>query len=143
MRCMTPKRILLFVAIIIFLVASITIIYYLANFLAKVNLLWYAGEVSWLGAITGFAGCLFLSSIITTISLRATRSMLTREHGLMFSMLIILSGLATAILWFFKPGDSDVWWYGAIAGFLGCLLLVFLVLISLLLFRLTSKGSTW
>ncbi|MEM2099714.1 MAG: hypothetical protein QXU99_08285 [Candidatus Bathyarchaeia archaeon] len=46
-------------------------------------------------------------------------------------LLLSLSALVTATLWFFKPGDSDVWWYGAIAGFLGCLLLIFMVLIGL------------
>src|SRR4030067_3646606 len=109
MHCMTPKKILLFLAVVIFLVVSITIIYYLfkANF--------HATGVFWYGAIAGFAGCLFLSSLILTISLRATKSVLTKKHGLMFSMLIVLSGLVAAILFFFKPGDSDVWWYGAIA----------------------------
>jgi len=56
----------------------------------------------------------------------------------MFSMLI-LSGLVTAILIFFKPADSDVCWYGAIAGFFICLLLAFLVLIIYLLFKLKAK----
>ena len=122
--------------ILVLLASAIALIYYLANFLAKAILLWYAGEVSWLGAITGFASCLFLSSLITTISLRATRSMLTKKHGLMFSLLIILSGLATAILWFFKPGDSDVWWYGAIAGFFSCLVLVLLTVTAYIAYKL-------
>jgi len=122
-------------AILVLLASAIALIYYLVNFLAKVNLLWYAGEVSWLGAITGFAGCLFLSSLIMTISLIATKSRLTKKRSLVFLMLI-LSALITAILWFFKPGDSDVWWYGAIAGFFSCLLLAFLVLIIYLVFKL-------
>jgi len=137
LRSLTAKKILQVVAIIVFLVASVTIIYYLVNFLAKVNLLWYAGEVSWLGAITGFAVCLFLSSLIVTISLRAARSMLTKKHGLVFSMLIILSGLVAAILWFFKPGDSDVWWYGGIAGFFSCAVLSLLTATVYIAYKLT------
>ena len=131
----TPKKMLQVVAIVVFLVASVTIVYYLANFLAKANLLWYVGEVSWLGAITGFAGCLFLLSLILTISLRTSKSMLTKKRGLVYSMLA-LSGLVAAILWFFKPGDSDVWWYGAIAGFFSCAVLGLLTATAFIAYKL-------
>ena len=126
---MTPKKILLFLAVVIFLVVSITIIYYLfkANF--------HATGVFWYGAIAGFAGCLVLLSLILTISLRTTKRMSTKKHGLVFSMLIF-SGLVTAILWFFKPGDSDVWWYGAIAGFFSCLVVVLLTVAAYMAYKL-------
>ena len=122
------------VAILVLLFSAIAIIYYLA----KSNLLFYATGVFWYGAITGFAGCLFLLLLILTISLRTTKSTLTKKHGFVFSLLI-LSGSVTAILFFFKPGDSDVWWYGAIAGFFSCLLLAFMVLIIYLVFKLKAK----
>ena len=135
-KCKVMKKYTVLGAIFVLLASAIAIIYYLA----KSNLLFYATGVFWDGAIAGFAGCLFLSSLVLTISLRATRSMLKRGHGLVFSILIILSGLVTAILWFFKPGDSDVWWYGAIAGFFSCLLLVFLVTIGYLVYKLSQKS---
>ena len=53
--------------------------------------------------------------------------------------MLILSGAIAAIFYSQKPGDSDVWWYGAIAGFLACLLLAFLVLIGFLFFKLKTK----
>ncbi len=108
-----PKKILQVVAIVVFPVASVTIVYYLA----KASLFLNATGVFWDGAIEGFAGCLFLLSLILTISLRTSKNMLTKRHGLVYSMLA-LSSLVTAILWFFKPGDSDVSWYDAIVGFL-------------------------
>ncbi len=118
---MTPKKTLQVVAIFVFLFASVTIVYYLA----KASLFLHATGVFWDGAIEGFAGCLFLLSLVWTISLRTAKSMLTKKPGLGYSMLAI-SGLVTAILWFFKPGDSDTWWYGAIAGFSVCAVLAFL-----------------
>ena len=122
-------------ATLVLLASAIALIYYLVNFLAKVNLLWYVGEVSWLGAIAGFAGCLFLLSLILTISLRTSKSMLTKKRGLVYSMLA-LSGLVTAILWFFKPGDSDVWWYGAIAGFFSTAVLALLTATAYIAYKL-------
>ena len=115
-------------ATLVLLASAIALVYYLVNFLAEVNLLWYVGEVSWLGAITGFGACLFLSTLILTIFLAATKRTLTKKHSLWFFMLIF-STLVTATLWLFKTGDSDIWWYGAIAGFFSCLLLTFIILI--------------
>ena len=121
MSDVTPKKMLQVLAIVVFLVASVTIVYYLA----KANLFSHATGVFWDGAIEGFAGCLFLLSLILAVSLRTSKSMLTKKPGLVYLMLA-LSGLVTAVLWFFKPGDSDVWWYGVIAGFFGCAALAFL-----------------
>jgi hypothetical protein len=125
----TTKKILQVVAIIVFLVASITVIYYLA----KAN--FHATGVFWNGALAGFGGSLFLSSLILTIILIATKSTLTKKRSLVFLMLI-LSALVTAILWFFKPGDSDVWWYGAIAGFFSCLVVVLLTVTAYIAYKL-------
>ncbi len=128
---MPPKKILQVVAIVVFLVTSVTIFYYLA----KASLFLHATGVFWDGAIEGFAGCLFLLSLILTISLRTSKSMLTKKPGLVYSMLA-LSGLVTAVLWFFKPGDSDVWWYGVIAGFFVCAVLAFLAASAYLTYKL-------
>jgi len=127
----TPKKILQVAAIVVFLVASATIICYLA----KANLFFHATGVFWDGAIEGFAGFLFLLSLILTISLRTSKSMLTKKRGLVYSMLA-LSGLVTALLWFFKPGDSDVWWYGAIAGFFSCAVLGLLTATAFIAYKL-------
>lgn len=122
-------------AILVLLASAIALSYYLA----ESNLLFYATGVFWYGAIAGFSGCLFLVSLILTIPLMAKIGRLTKKHGLVFSMLIS-SGSVAATFYFYKPGDSDIWWYGAIAGYLGCLLLVFMVLIGLLLFKLKSRS---
>jgi len=121
-------------AILVLLALAIAIIYYLA----KSNLLFYATGVFWDGAITGFVGCMFLASLIFTISLIARKGMSSKKQGLVFSMLT-LSGLVAAILYFFKPGDSDVWWYGAIAGFFSCLLLVILVMVGYLVLKFSAQ----
>jgi hypothetical protein len=125
-------------AILVLLASAIALVYYLLNFLAEVNLLWYVGEVSWLGAITGFGACLSSSTLILTIFLAATKPTITKKHNLWF-VTLILSTLVTATLWLLKPGDSDVWWYGAIAGFFSCLLLTFIVLIIYLASKLKAK----
>jgi hypothetical protein len=132
---MTPQKITYSVIALIFLVSSIAIIYYLA----ESDLLSYATGVFWDGILAGFAGCLFLSSLFGTISLRAMRSRLALQHGLVFSIFIMLSGLVTAILWFIKPGDSDVWWYGAITGFFSCLVLVLLIATTLIAYKLVQS----
>jgi len=116
-------------AILVLLVLAISIIY----FLAQAN--FHATGVFWYGATAGFGGGLFLSTLILTILIVATKRTLTKKHSLLFFMLI-LSALVTATLLFFKPGDSDVWWYDVIAGFFSCLLFVFLVLIIYLAFKL-------
>jgi hypothetical protein len=115
------KKYRILVTILILLCCSLTIIYYLvkANF--------YTGGVFRYGAITGFLGCLFLVSLTLTFSQMEKRGGLTKKHGLVFSMLI-LSGSVAATFYFYKPGDSDIWWYGTIAGFLSCLSLALLIL---------------
>ncbi len=129
---MTARRYGILAGIVVLLCFSIAIAYYLA----RAN--FYTGGVFGYGAITGFSGCLFLMSLVLAFSLVSKRDRLTKKHGLAFSMLIS-SGSVAATFWFFKPGDSDVWWYGAIAGFLFCLLIVFLVLIGFLVFKLKTK----
>jgi len=131
--CMTRYGKYVVLAVILLLSAStVALVYYLA----KSDLLSYATGVFWYGMIAGFAGCLFLSSLILTILLTWTSNMSTRKHALLFPMLG-LSGLVTAAFWFFKPGDSDVWWYGTITGFLVCLLLVFM---GLIVYSVSSYG---
>lgn len=131
---MAMKNYRVLVAILVLLVTAIAISYYLA----KSNLFSYATGVFWYVAITSLAGCIVLSSLILTIFSITTKSVLTKKRSLAFLMLI-LSGLITASLWFFKPGDSDVWWYGAIAGLFSCLLLAVLVLIIHIVFKLRMK----
>ena len=92
---MAMKNYRVLVAILVLLVSAIAIIYYLA----KSNFLFYATGVFWHGAITGFAGCLFLLSLILIISLITAKSMLTKKRGLVFSM-FISSGSVTATLFF-------------------------------------------
>ena len=107
-------------------------------FLARSNVLSYATGVFWDGTITGFAAFLFLSSLTMTIFLVRKRGLLTKKQGLVLSTLI-LSALVTAITYYFKPGDSDVWWYGTITGFLICVILAFLTGTVYLAFKLMHK----
>lgn len=57
--------------------------------------------------------------------------------------ILVLLVLVFGIVWSFAKGQfytgSDIFWYGAIAGFLFCLLWVFLVLIIYLVFKLRAK----
>lgn len=129
---MVAKKALLSVFALILLVASAAIIYYLvkANF--------YATGAFWDGAITGVFGCILLVSLTLTFSLKSAIGISTKRLGLML-VILITSGLATAILLYFKPGDSDLWWYGAIAGFFSCLSLVLLGVTVALVFKLIHK----
>ena len=65
-----------------------------------------------------------------------------RKYTVLVAILVLLAS-AIAIIYHFAKANyytgSDIFWYGAIAGFLGCLLLVFLVLIGFLLFKLKTK----
>lgn len=121
-------------AILILLVSAIATIYYLA----KSNFLSYVTGVFWYGVITGFTSCLFRLSLILIISLKTAKTMPNEKRGLVFS-LFISSGSFTAILFFFKPGDSDVWWYGSIAGFFSCLVSVFFILIIYFVIKLNRN----
>ena len=57
--------------------------------------------------------------------------------------ILVLLALVIGIVWSFAKGQfytaSDVFWYGVIAGFLGCLLLVFLALIGFLIYKLKAE----
>ena len=57
--------------------------------------------------------------------------------------ILVLLALVIGIVWSFAKWQfytgSDIFWYGAIAGFLFCLFLVFLVLIIYLVFKLKAK----
>ncbi len=109
-------------AIVLLSAVASVIIYYLA----KTNPFSYATGVFWHGAIAGFAGCIFLLSLILTIFLVTTKSLLTKKLGLVFFM-FVLSGIITATSYLVKPGDSDVWWYGVIAGFSSSFVSVLLI----------------
>ncbi len=116
-------------AISLLLVLSVAILYYFAtsNYSAT--------GVFWSGSAAGFFTCLFLSSLTLTFLLIKTKNASNKKRHLSFSLIVLL-GSVTAVFIYFKPGDSDLWWYGAIAGFLCCLLLVFLVLIGYLALKI-------
>lgn len=100
------------------------IIYYLvrANFYTNSNLFW-------IGGIAGVSVCAFLISTTLLLFLSITKAVSTKKFKLTVSMLI-LSALVFAIIYFtgWHSMDSDIWWYGAIAGFLSCLSLALLIL---------------
>jgi hypothetical protein len=131
MRFMAPKKLLLSSAALTLTVSSAAIIYYLA--IAK----FYATGVFWDGALAGIFGCVFLASLCLA-ELRVTGKDLFGKSYRLIILIFVGSGLVTAVLLLFKPGDSDVWWYGAIAGFLSCLSLVFLSAAALIILRLIN-----
>ncbi len=131
---MDTKRYLLFFLMLIFLASSSAIIYYLikANFYTNSNLFW-------IGAIAGFLGCLFLVSVSLLLFFFVARGVTAKKYGLLFSMLI-LSALGVVVIYKGPFSlDSDIWWYGAIAGFLSCLSLISFILAIFIGYRLTHK----
>lgn len=129
MRFMAPKKLLLSSAPLTLTVSSVAIIYYLAT--AK----FYVTGVFWDGALTGVSGCVFLS-LLCLLVLRVTWKDLFGKRYRLIILILVGSGLVTAVLLLFKPGDSDVWWYGAIAGFLSYLSLILLVAAASIVYRL-------
>ena len=70
---------------------------------------------------------------------------MTAKRGTILGAIIVMLALATVILYLFAKANyytaSDVFWYGAIAGFLGCLIIVLLVLIGILAYKLKTKRT--
>jgi len=68
--------------------------------------------------------------------------MATKKSAFVVLMLVLLAS-AIAIIWHFAKihhyTASDVFWYGVIGGFLGCLFSIFLALAVFLAFKLTAK----
>ena len=129
---MSRRGYISFFLMLTLLVISLLIIYYLvrANFFTNSNLFW-------IGGIAGVSICTFLISTITLLFLSITKAVSTKKFKLTVSMLI-LSALSFAVI-YFSGGysmDSDVWWYGAIAGFLSCLSLALLILAFYIGYRL-------
>lgn len=56
--------------------------------------------------------------------------------------ILVLLALAIAVIYHFAKANyytgSEIFWYGAIAGFLGCLLMVFLVTIGFLALKIVK-----
>ena len=130
------KRVFLAAGTLVFLAASITIIAYLAqaNFYTR-------SDLFWIGATAGFLGCLFLASAISTAILAITRGLSAKRLHLV-AITMISSALITIMIYFIRGPfrlDSDVWWYGAIAGFLGCTAIVFLALTAYTAYKLVHK----
>jgi len=92
------------------------------------------------GVTTGILGCLFLTSILL-LFLTIARKISTRNLRLVI-LTFASSFLGFAIFWYSKPGDSDTWWVGAVAGYLICeaIVLPLIIYITYKLFhKLTPK----
>ena len=70
------------------------------------------------GIITGFLGCLFLTSILLLFLTIAGR--ISAKKLRLVILMFASSFLGLAIFWSSKPGDSDTWWVGVVAGYLIC-----------------------
>jgi hypothetical protein len=115
-------KLVFFSIMLVFLALCLAVIYYLTtrNFSSNSNLFW-------IGGLAGTSICVFLIS--TTLLLFQSITNATKKRKLTVIMLIV-SALVFAIIYFagWYSRDSDIWWYGAIAGFLSCLSLAFLIL---------------
>jgi hypothetical protein len=134
---MDRRGYIFFSLMLFFLAMSMTIIYYLvtANFFTRSNLFW-------IGGLAGVSVCAFLISTTLLLYLFITRAVSTKKFKLAV-LLLILSALSFAIIYFtgWYSRGSDVWWYGAIAGFLSCLSFAFLVLAFHTGYKLLSYHS--
>jgi hypothetical protein len=123
----------------IFIASSLAIIYYLVKASFFTN-----SDIFWIGAIAGFLGCLFLSSGAVILLLYLARGLTTKKNRPLLSILFLLA-LGVVVIYLYKGPfslDSDVWWYGAIAGFLSSLALVFLSLSIFIAFKLKHKDKS-
>lgn len=130
------KRAILAAGTLVFLAVTIATIAYLAqaNFFTN-------SDLFWIGATAGFLSCLFLASAISTGILAIARGLSAKRLRLAVSTMIS-SALITIIIYFIRGPfrlDSDVWWYGAIAGFLGCSAIIFLALTIYTVYKLVHK----
>jgi hypothetical protein len=133
---MQKRRYLLSALMIILVASSLAIINYLvrANFYTNSNLLW-------IGATAGFLGCLFLAFAFI-LCLTIVKGITAKKNRLI--LLLLTLALGFTVFYLFKGPfnlDSDIWWYGAIAGFLSCATSVFLVLASYIAYKLIKKNS--
>jgi hypothetical protein len=116
---------ILFSVMLIFLAFSLAIIYYLlgTNFYTNSSLFW-------IGGTAGVLVCAFLISTTLLLYLFITKAVSTRKFKLTITTLVLSALIFAIIFKFIGPFslDSDIWWYGAIAGFLSCLSFVSLVL---------------
>jgi hypothetical protein len=141
---MHKKGYLLSALIIVLLIAMIVITYgsiVITNAQGLDRLLgvYIRSETFRLGVTTGFLGCLFLSSILL-LFLAVSRSTSFKKLRLVILLLFSLF-IALAIFWSFKPGDSDTWWYGVIAGYLICEAIFLPLTISYLAYKLLTRLS--
>ena len=67
--------------------------------------------------------------------------MSTKGYGFLALVLILLALSLAVVFYFVKVGfsGSDLFWYGAIAGFFGCLFLVFITIAVYIAFKLSYK----
>ena len=139
---MHKRSLLLCTLIIVILIAMIIITYgsiIIANAQRLDSLIsvYIRSETFRQGVTTGFLGCLFLSSILLLFLAVATS--ISSKKLRLVSVLLISSFLALAIFWFLRPGDSDTWWYGVIAGYLMCEAIIFPIAITYISCKLFAK----
>jgi len=96
-------------------------------------------DLFWIGAAAGFLVCLFLASVVSAAILAIKRGLSAKRLRLAASTMISSAAITITIYFIRGPFhlDSDVWWYGAIAGFLSCTAIVFLALTAYTAYKLT------
>lgn len=134
---MSRRGYISFFLILTLLVISLLIIYYLIRADFYTN-----SDFFWIGIAAGVSVCTFLISTIMLLFLSITKAVSTKKFKLTF-ILLILSALIFAVIYFtgWYSRDSDIWWYGSIAGFLSCLSLALLTIAFYLGYRLLSYHS--
>jgi hypothetical protein len=131
---MDLRRSILFLLAVVFLASSFFIVYYLLGSDFYTN-----SDLFWIGWLSGVFGCMLFVALIGLIFV-LVRQFATMKNRLIGLMILSMAGLA--VIYFVRGPfslNSDIWWYGATAGFFGCLAAVFLSLTVLIFYRLFNK----
>jgi hypothetical protein len=132
---MAVKRSVLFFLMLIFLVSSVASIF----FLLKTDF-YFNSNLFWTGAVAGFLCPPLLASVGLVLFSVLLKNVPAKRLGFIISVIAVLGVVVILICEGFGSSDSDVWWYGAIAGFLGSLSLTFFILTVFMGYKLTKSS---
>jgi hypothetical protein len=130
---MVARRLVLLLSIPLFLAFGIVSLFYFLNADFYVN-----SNLFWVGAVAGFLGPLVLTSLGLLLFSVLAKNGPPKGIVALFSMVVVLA--LSVVLIYRGPLDSDVWWYGAIAGFLSSLSLTLFMLAIFVGYRLTKSS---
>jgi hypothetical protein len=130
----TRRRALLLLVLTLLFFSAVSLFYlFEADFYVNSNLFW-------IGSAAGFLVPVFLISAGIVLFSSLAKKGSTKKLGSLFSAVTVLA--LVAVLIYKGPGslDSDVWWHGAIAGFLGSLSLTLFILAVYAAYKLIKSS---